>query len=236
MATEDDTVNDELQSSLNHFGVFALTDEYWRLSEEERAKLQVAWAETTSGVAEGVRHYRTSPTRVGSDFIMWCAVRMKENSDPKNFFDAYSSALRPFRRYVSMVDVLWGFTRATQYRGAREAGRIDPFSSEILPYLIAYPFSKTAEWYLVHQPGRQAMMNEHIRIGRNYSGISQLLLYSTGLQDHEFVVVYESDDLPRFSELVRELRATAARPYTLLDAPVHVAMHVPLDQPTELWP
>lgn len=236
MATEDDTVNDELQSSLNHFGVFALTDEYWRLSEEERAKLQVAWAETTSGVAESVRHYRTSPTRVGSDFIMWCAVRMKENSDPQNFFDAYSSALRPFRRYVSMVDVLWGFTRATQYRGAREAGRIDPFSSEILPYLIAYPFSKTAEWYLIHQPGRQAMMNEHIRIGRNYSGISQLLLYSTGLQDHEFVVVYESDDLPRFSELVRELRATAARPYTLLDAPVHVAMHVPLDQPTELWP
>ena len=236
MATEDDTVNDELQSSLNHFGVFALTDEYWRLSEEERAKLQVAWAETTSGVAEGVRHYRTSPTRVGSDFIMWCAVRMKENSDPKNFFDAYSSALRPFRRYVSMVDVLWGFTRATQYRGAREAGRIDPFSSEILPYLIAYPFSKTAEWYLIHQPGRQAMMNEQIRIGRNYSGISQLLLYSTGLQDHEFVVVYESDALPRFSELVRELRATAARPYTLLDAPVHVAMHVPLDQPTELWP
>ena len=79
-------------------------------------------------------------------------------------------------------------------------------------------------------------MNEHIRIGRTYEGISQLLLYSTGLQDHEFVVVYESDDLPRFSELVRDLRATAARPYTLLDAPVHVATHAPTDQPTELWP
>ena len=236
MATEDDTVSDELQSALNHFGVYTLTDDYWRLSEAERADLQVAWVEKMSGVAEGVRHYRTSPTRVGTDFILWCAVRMKENSDPQNFFDAYASALRPFRRYVSMVDVLWGFTRATQYRGARDAGRIDPFSSEILPYLIAYPFSKTAEWYLIHQPGRQAMMNEHIKIGRTYDGISQLLLYSTGLQDHEFVVVYESDDLPRFSELVRELRATAARPYTLLDAPVHVATHAPVDQPTELWP
>lgn len=236
MATEDDAVSDEPQSSLNHFGVYSLTDDYWRLSEEERGDLRVAWIEKTSGAAEGVRHYRTSPTRVGTDFILWCAVRMQENSDPQNFFDAYASALRPFRRYVSMVDVLWGFTRKTQYRGARDAGRIDPFSSEILPYLIAYPFSKTAEWYLIHQPGRQAMMNEHIKIGRSYGGISQLLLYSTGLQDHEFVVVYESDDLPRFSGLVRELRATAARPYTLLDAPVHVATHAPTDQPSELWP
>ncbi len=161
---------------------------------------------------------------------------MQDTVDPRRFFGAHAKALRPFRRYVRMVDVLWGFTRATQYRGAREAGRIDPFSSEALPYLIAYPFSKTAEWYLIHQPGRQAMMNEHIRIGRSYEGISQLLLYSTGLQDHEFVVVYESDDLPRFSQLVRELRATAARPYTLLDAPVHVATYAPTDQPSELWP
>ena len=236
MATEDDIVSDEPESSLNHFSVFTLTDDYWRLSEEEQENLKVAWVESTSHVAESVRHYRTSPTRVGSDFILWCTVRMKENSDPQTFFDAYAGVLRPFRRYVSMVDVLWGFTRATQYRGARDAGRIDPFSSDILPYLIAYPFSKTAEWYLIHQPGRQAMMNEHIKIGRSYEGISQLLLYSTGLQDHEFVVVYESDDLPRFSELVRELRATAGRPYTLLDAPVHVGTHAPADQPTKLWP
>lgn len=236
MAAEDDAVNDAPESSLNHFGIFTLTDDYWRLSEDERAELQVRWVEQTSGVAEGVRHYRTSPTRVGTDFLLWCAVRMLESTDPKTFFDAYARMLRPFRRYVRMVDVMWGFTRATQYRGARDAGRIDPFGSEILPYLIAYPFSKTAEWYLIHQPGRQAMMNEHIRIGRSYEGICQLLLYSTGLQDHEFVVVYESDDLPRFSELVRELRATAGRPYTLLDAPVHVATHVLTDQPGELWP
>jgi len=236
VAAEGDGVNDELQSSLNHFGIFELTDDYWRLGEDEREALRLSWVEQMSSVAEGVRHYRTSPTRVGTDFILWCAVRMGEPSDPQDFFDAYAKALRPFRPYVRMVDVLWGFTRATQYRGAREAGRIDPFGSDALPYLIAYPFSKTAEWYLIHQAGRQAMMSEHIKIGRAYAGISQLLLYSTGLQDHEFVVVYESDDLPRFSELVRDLRATAGRPYTLLDSPVHVGIHAPTDGLSELWP
>lgn len=236
MATQNDAIEEKPQSSLNHFGIFSLTEDYWRLSDEERSDLQVSWIDHMGRVAEGVRHYRTSPTRVGTDFILWCALRMEASENPQTFFDAYSRALRPFRRYVTMVDVLWGFTRGTQYRGGRDAGRIDPFDSVKLPYLIAYPFSKTAEWYLIHQPGRQAMMNEHIRIGRSYDGISQLLLYSTGLQDHEFVVVYESDDLPRFSALVRELRATAARPYTLLDAPVHVGVHAPSDCPDDLWP
>jgi len=236
VADEQDAATDEPQSSLNHFGVFSLTHEYWQADEAARSELRSAWLAATSEVADATRHYRTAPTRTGTDFIVWCAIRMNETSDPQRFFEAYANALRPFRRYVQMVDVLWGFTRATQYQGAREAGRIDPFGSEILPYLIAYPFSKTAEWYLIDQDGRQAMMNEHIKIGRSYGGISQLLLYSTGLQDHEFVVVYESDDLSRFSQLVRDLRSTAARPYTLLDAPVHVATHAPSDRPDELWP
>ena len=186
---DEDTVSGEPESSLNHFSVFELTDRYWALDESERAALRGEWVTAMSAVAEGTRHYRTMPTRVGTDFLVWSAVRMREKGDPHDFFDAFARALRPFRPFVDMIDVLWGFTRPTQYRGARDAGRIDPFGSEILPYLIAYPFSKTAEWYLIHQEGRQAMMNEHIRIGRSYEGISQLLLYSTGLQDHEFVVV-----------------------------------------------
>jgi chlorite dismutase len=49
------------------------------------------------------------------------------------------------------------------------------------------------------------MMNEYIRIGKQYAEIGQLLLYSFGLQDQEFVVVYEMDNLTLFSQLVHEL-------------------------------
>jgi chlorite dismutase len=75
---------------------------------------------------------------------------------------------------------------------------------------------------------RQGMMNEHIRVGREYEDIMQLLLYSTGLQDHEFVVSYETDDLARFSELVVALRATEGRRYTSKDTPILTAIHEPL--------
>jgi chlorite dismutase len=82
---------------------------------------------------------------------------------------------------------------------------------------------------------RQGMMNEHIRIGKQYEDIKQLLLYSFGLQDQEFVVVYETEDLPRFSDLVNELRDTEARRYTSQDTPVYTAIYHPAEETLALW-
>jgi len=72
------------------------------------------------------------------------------------------------------------------------------------------------------------MMSEHIRVGRGHDEIAQQLLYCTGLQDHEFVVVYEADDLAEFGSLVAELRRTESRGYTALDTPVHVGVRAPV--------
>ena len=97
-----------------------------------------------------------------------------------------------------------------------------------------YPFSKTIEWYLMSKEARQGMMNEHIRIGHEYAEIRQVLLYSTGLDDQEFVVAYEMDDLPRFSALVTALRDTEARRYTLRDTPIVTGVHRPLREALSL--
>ena len=123
------------------------------------------------------------------------------------------------------VHVLWGMTRPSEYSSrARSAQEIDPFAPGRAPYLVMYPFTKTADWYLLGRETRQGMMNEHIRIGKQYREITQLLLYSFGLQDQEFVVVYETDDLPLFSRLVYELRDTEARRYTKADTPLHTGV------------
>lgn len=77
------------------------------------------------------------------------------------------------------------------------------------------------------------MMVEHARVGHRFEGIEQLLLYSTGLADWEFVVGYETDDPERFSELVVALRSTAARPYTLRDTPIFTARYGSLEEVLE---
>ena len=94
---------------------------------------------------------------------------------------------------------------------------------------------KTAEWYLLPREERQRMMNEHIRVGKQYPEIRQLLLYSFGVQDQEFVVVYEMDDLRQFSDLVADLRAVEGRIYTERDTPLHTGLWRPPEETLALF-
>jgi chlorite dismutase len=63
-------------------------------------------------------------------------------------------------------------------------------------------------------------MNEHMRVGRTYTAVRQMLAYSFGLDDQDFVVAYDTDDLAAFGELVRELRGTESRRSTVDDRPI----------------
>ncbi len=88
---------------------------------------------------------------------------------------------------------------------------------------------------MMSKDARQGMMNEHIRVGHQYPEIKQLLLYSFGLQDQEFIVVYEMDDLAQFSDLVNELRSTEARRYTERDTPIFTGVYHPAEETLRLW-
>jgi chlorite dismutase len=64
-------------------------------------------------------------------------------------------------------------------------------------------------------------MKDHVAVGRKFNeSISQLLLYSYGIDDHEFIVSYQTDSLADFQTLVMELRATEGRGHTLRDTPI----------------
>jgi chlorite dismutase len=86
-------------------------------------------------------------------------------------------------------------------------------------YLFVYPFVKTREWYRLSREERYRVMQEHIRIGREYPEIDLNTSYSFGLDDQEFVVAFEGDDPARFLDLVQRLRTTEASAYTKRDTP-----------------
>ncbi|HEU0234863.1 MAG TPA: chlorite dismutase family protein [Candidatus Limnocylindrales bacterium] len=87
-------------------------------------------------------------------------------------------------------------------------------------YLVVYPFTKAADWYLLGREARQGIMNEHMRVGHAFPQVRQLLAYSFGLDDQDFVVAYDTDDLDAFGDLVRELRGTESRRSTVTDRPL----------------
>jgi chlorite dismutase len=86
-------------------------------------------------------------------------------------------------------------------------------------YLFVYPFVKTREWYGIDPKERWRIMQEHIRVGREYPSIDLNTSYSFGLDDQEFVVAFETDDPASFLDLVQRLRTTESSSYTLRDTP-----------------
>jgi chlorite dismutase len=86
-------------------------------------------------------------------------------------------------------------------------------------YLFVYPFVKTRAWYRLAPDERYRIMQEHIRIGREYPSIDLNTSYSFGLDDQEFVVAFETDDPSAFLDLVQRLRTTESSEYTKRDTP-----------------
>lgn len=229
----DNTSDEILHRTFNHYSLVSFKDHYWSLSTKERQEFHQKWLDGLCASAQKVDIFQS--TESGIDLIIWCALPADNKQDPTNFFEKFLKANNPYHQLISVKDTLWGFTRPSQYSKARSRQEIDPFAETRKPYLIIYPFNKTTEWYLMSREARQGMMNEHIRIGKQYDTISQLLLYSFGLQNQEFVVVYETDDLARFSDLVNELRDTEGRRYTLRDTPLHTAIYYPAEETLRLW-
>ena len=168
--------------------------------------------------------YSTLGLKVGSDLLLW-----RRGIDPIAMQEMTGIMLQTgIGTYLEISHQLWGFTRSSNYtrRPTTQEQAID--LNERLTYLTVYPFTKTTEWHLMSRDARQGMMNEHMRIGHEYADVRQVLLYSTGLDDQEFVVAYEMEEMPRFTALVTALRDTEARRYTLRDTPIITGIHRPL--------
>ena len=130
--------------------------------------------------------------------------------------------------HLRIAHALFGIRRASPYNPK------DRVSDEPLPqrrYLIVYPFTKTIQWHLLPHEERAQIMKDHVAVGKKYSeGISQLLLYSYGLDDQEFIVSYATDSLADFQTLVMELRRTEARRYTERDTPIFLCTRLALSE------
>jgi chlorite dismutase len=97
-------------------------------------------------------------------------------------------------------------------------------------YLFVYPFVKTRAWYGLDPKERYRIMQEHIRVGREFPNVDLNTTYSFGLDDQEFVVAFESDDPGEFLDLVQRLRTTEASAYTLRDTPTFTCIAAPVER------
>jgi chlorite dismutase len=224
------TVAEPLGIVLGHFAVYRYTSRFWDLDAAQRKSRARQWFSGLCSAAAAAHLYLLQGMETSADLLVWSTVTVSDASSVGAFFGRRAACENAHRSMIEPGHVLWGMTRPSEYSKARSAQEIDPLAQGRSPFLVMYPFTKTADWYLLGRDTRQGMMNEHIRIGKQYRDITQLLLYSFGLQDQEFVVVYEADDLALFSRLVYDLRDTEARRFTKADTPLHTGILLDQDQ------
>ncbi len=198
-------------------------DPAWRRlpAAERKESCSEFFAAVESGEAVTTFTYSMVGLKPGIDMMLW---RLGASLDALE--ESAAAALRSgMGTWLEVRQSFVGVIQPSQYVKKPTPQEQSLFSGERSRYLIVYPFTKSTEWYLLDKETRQAVMNEHMKVGHSYPQVRQLLAYSFGLDDQDFLVAYETDDLMAFSELVRSLRSTESRRSTVRDTPILTAIH-----------
>jgi len=209
-----------------HAWLLKLDPAWRRLAESEQAAEVLAFRAASDAVERRLMQhsYSTIGLRAEGDILLWRMATTLEDIE-----ESGAELLRSgFGRWLSTTISMVGLTRPSQYVKRPTSQEQSLFEGERSRYLIVYPFSKSTEWYLTPADERRKVMAGHMKVGHQFPQIRQLLAYSFGLDDQEFIVAYETDDLVAFQELVRQLRETESRRATVRDTPIITAIHRPL--------
>jgi chlorite dismutase len=170
--------------------------------------------------------YSTIGLRTEGDLLLWRMAERLEDIEETSAYMLRSGVGRWLATGLSLL----GMTRPSQYVKRPTSQEQSMLEGERSRYLAVYPFVKSVDWYLMPADERQRQMGGHMKIGRRYPQVRQLLAYSFGIDDQEFIVAYETDDLAGYQDLVRELREAEARRATIRDTPIITGIHRPLDE------
>lgn len=200
----------------------------WRRlpAEERRRGLEEVAAALGDGSEVKSFTYSSIGLEPGVDLLLWSLAQSLDELEERAAAVLRSS----LGGWLTVRESFLGIIQPSQYVKKPTAQEQSLFSGERSRYLVVYPFTKSTDWYLQGREARQGIMNEHMRIGHDYPEIRQLLANSFGVDDMDFLVAYETDDLPRFGELVRALRGTDSRRSTIRDTPLLVGIHRPLTE------
>jgi chlorite dismutase len=97
-------------------------------------------------------------------------------------------------------------------------------------YVCVYPFVRSYEWYLLPDAERRAMLAEHGQLARGYPDVRANTVASFALGDYEWMLAFEADELHRIVDLMRDLRASAARRHVREEVPFYTGRRKPVSE------
>ena len=204
---------------------FLKVDPAWRRQDEEQRALDkqefLAACEDFSS-QRLLRSFSTVGTRGDTDMMLLTQATNLERIHEFHVVLSQSGLMK----WCSIPYSYLAMTKPSEYS--------DESRLEVRPaharYLFVYPFVKTRAWYTMPADERWKIMQEHIKVGREYPAVDNHTTYSFGLDDQEFVVAFETDEPADFLDLVQRLRTTEASAYTKRDTPTFTCVSTSVER------
>ena len=169
-------------------------------------------------VTRGV--YDIGGLRADADFMVWWHAERVEDVQR-----AYRALLRT--ELGQLLEPTW--SAAALHRPAEfNKSHIPAFLADETPkdFICVYPFVRSYEWYLLPDAERRDMLREHGQQARDFPDVRANTIASFALNDYEWILAFEADELHRIVDLMRELRASRARMHVREELPFHTGRRV----------
>ena len=210
------------------YSVFRLDRQRLGTSTELRSAASALESTLTSIEGLTVRGwYDVAGFRADADLMVWWWAERVETLQ-----QAYRAVLASgFGQSLVPVWSQVGTHRASEFNRAH----VPAFLAGEAPrgYICVYPFVRSYEWYLLPEDERSTMLRDHGAAARDYRDVLANTVSAFALGDYEWLLSFESDDLTRIVDLMRELRATEARLHVREELPFYTGPRVTLGEFTE---
>lgn len=109
-------------------------------------------------------------------------------------------------------------------------GHIPAFLADEEPraYVCVYPFVRSYEWYLLPDEERRRLLAEHGMMARDYPDVRANTVASFALNDYEWMLAFEGDELHRIVDLMRHLRGSETRRHVREEIPFYTGVRKPV--------
>ncbi|ADG88971.1 hypothetical protein TBS_12630 [Thermobispora bispora] len=166
--------------------------------------------------------YDVAGLRADADYMFWWHA-----PTPEDVQEVYTRFRRTaLGRASEPVWSVTGLHRPAEFNRSH----IPAFLAEEQPrgYLCVYPFVRSYEWYVLPEAERREMLAEHGAMARGFPDVRANTVASFGLNDYEWILAFEADELHRIVDLIRHLRGSKARLHVRVEVPFYTGVRKPV--------
>ena len=168
--------------------------------------------------------YDIQGLRADADFMFWWVAPTSDDLQ-----DLYARFRRT--RLGRCSEPVWS-VMALHRPAEFNKSHIPAFLAEEEPraYVSVYPFVRSYQWYLLAPAERRRLLAEHGMMAREYPDVRANTVACFSLNDYEWILAFEADELHRIVDLMRHLRGAEARLHTRVEIPFYTGRRKPVGE------